>query len=322
MLIRISRISGYGSFILSILFIIAGVVGLKAQDQSSYVISAKAGGINFASGEATYLAKGDSQARSVTNSDVISSGDRLMTGPDGRVELLLNPGSYLRLAGDSEIELADSSLDSLQVKLLKGAAIIEMAGSGDSLAPLTLRSGLAMIVLDRKGVYRIQSDSLADSVNVRVFKGRATINGEEVKDRREASILRNGEFASAKFDTKQRDEFDQWSSSRAETLAALNDRLSKETLGSLSSGYRNDPFGRRGRGGYWVYSALFGARTFLPYHSGWSSPYGFGYHRHFGFSNSRFSVFGRRNTGFPVIRHRVVHRPVIHVVRHGGGRRH
>lgn len=319
--IYLSRINRANIFVLSILFITAGVTALKAQDQNSYVISAKAGGINFVSGEASYLAKGESQIRSVTNTDTISSGDRLMTSPDGRVELLLNPGGFLRLSGDSEIEMVDASLDSLSVALSKGTAIIEIAGSGDSLAPVTLRSGLSVIVLDRKGVYRVQAPSATDSVTVRVFKGKARVNGEEVKDGREISVLRNGEFTTAKFDTKQRDDFDLWSSSRAETLASLNGKLSKQTLGRLSSSYRNDPFGRRGLSGYWLSSSLFGTRTFLPYHSGWSSPYGFGYHRHFGFSNSGFSLFGRRNIGFGVGSHRVVHRPVVRVV-HKGGRRH
>lgn len=322
MRIDILRISHASIFAFSILFVGVNIANIKAQDQGSYVISAKAGGINFVSGDARSLAKGSSQSRIVTTNDMIGSGDSLMTGPDGRVELLLNPGGYFRLAGDSEIELVDSSLDSLEVEMPKGTAIIEIGGSGDSLAPLTLRSGLALIVLDRKGVYRIQSGSLTDAVNVRVYKGKALVNGEEVKDGRELSIQRNGGFTTAKFDTKQKDEFDLWSSSRAETLAAANGKLSKQILGRLSSGYQNDPLGRRRSGGYWLYAPSFGARTFLPYYSGWSSPYGFGYHRDFGLSHSRFSLLRPQRIGLGLGNHRVVHRPVIRIRHHGGGRRH
>jgi len=54
-----SKISRTSIFALSVLFFTAGVTGLRAQDQNSYVISAKAGGINFVSGDASYLAKAE-----------------------------------------------------------------------------------------------------------------------------------------------------------------------------------------------------------------------------------------------------------------------
>ena len=61
--------------------------------------------------------------------DDLNSGDRVRTDSDGRVEILLNPGSYLRLGGNSEVELLDNSLANLEVRLLRGTAIVEATGA-------------------------------------------------------------------------------------------------------------------------------------------------------------------------------------------------
>ena len=45
------------------------------------------------------------------------NGDAVRTGLDGRVEMLLNPGSYMRVGENSEFELADNSLNNLEVRL-------------------------------------------------------------------------------------------------------------------------------------------------------------------------------------------------------------
>src|SRR5688572_33465736 len=60
--------------------------------------------------------------------DNLNSGDRVRTAFDGRVEILLNPGSFLRMASNSEVELSNNSLSSLEVLLIKGTAIVEATG--------------------------------------------------------------------------------------------------------------------------------------------------------------------------------------------------
>jgi hypothetical protein len=43
----------------------------------------------------------------------------------------MNPGSYLRLAENSEFQFDDISLDHLKLRLTKGSAIIEATGVAD-----------------------------------------------------------------------------------------------------------------------------------------------------------------------------------------------
>ena len=100
-----------------------------AQSRDQYVISAKAGGINYVSGDVSIKRRGDAQWQSVTTQDDLVDGDVVRSGANGRVEMLLNPGSYFRAAENSEFELTSASLDMLQVKLFKGTFIVEVAGS-------------------------------------------------------------------------------------------------------------------------------------------------------------------------------------------------
>jgi hypothetical protein len=77
-----------------------------AQNREKFVISAKAGGINAITGQADVHAKGESEWQQLSITDDLDAGDRVRTANDGRVEILLNPGSYLRVGGDSEVELS------------------------------------------------------------------------------------------------------------------------------------------------------------------------------------------------------------------------
>ncbi len=71
------------------------------------MISAKAGGINAITGQADVHPKGESDWQQLSITDDLDSGDRVRTANDGRIEILLNPGSYLRVGGDSEVELSE-----------------------------------------------------------------------------------------------------------------------------------------------------------------------------------------------------------------------
>lgn len=302
----------------ALLLIIVGTMAMTAQAQSreQYAISAKAGGINLISGDVRAKRRGTTEWRSLASQDNLENGDLLQTGADGRVEVLLNPGSYLRIAENSELELTDAALDSLRLRLLRGNAVLEVTGTGDRAAPIEITTPQTRVAVDRKGLYRVKVPS-ADTTVVRVRKGQALVGGTTVKDGKEITVDRSGATNVAKFDKDAQDSFDLWNGQRAELLAATNRKLSKSAVANAYSGYRRNPVGwGRGFGGFWVYDPLFHGHTFLPYYSGWSSPYGFGYRTGFGFPRYRtgFGGFG----GFGSHGHRAPR-----VVIHGGhGRRH
>lgn len=296
--------------IVSFMLVLGTSLVARAQERSPYVISAKAGGINAVVGTVT-KARGDS-VQQVSTADELDSGDRLATASDGRVEMLLMPGSYLRLAENSEIELTNASLEWLRLKLVRGMAQIEVTGDDDSRSLIEITTPQTNVRLERKGLYRVSLPS-TNATLVRVRKGRAEVGATTVKDGKEITVDQNRVESISKFDKKSEDAFDAWDAQRSQTLTDANRRLSSR---SAYSSYGRSGWGRNSFGGYWVYDSFFGSRTFLPYYTGWSSPYGHRYHLGFGVSrhNHRFGFFGSsgpRLGGFGMSSHRhvrIVHR--------------
>src|SRR5690242_6239037 len=88
----------------------SGAVAAAAGDK--YVISAKAGGVNFVSGDVGLVRQSGSSGR-LLKGDRMEIGDRVSTGTEGKAEVLLNPGSYLRLGPLSAAEFISTDLDDL-----------------------------------------------------------------------------------------------------------------------------------------------------------------------------------------------------------------
>ena len=286
-------------------FLTIYAVGAQAQTSSSqYVISAKAGGINSASGDVKVRRKGANNFQLLASNDALGDGDVITTGEGGRVEMLLSPGAYFRAAENSEFELENSSLDNLRVKLNKGSAIIEATGMSGANMFVEIRTPQTAVALGKRGIYRVNVLPSRQSA-VYVREGYALVGNIKVKESRTLTVGANGasENAIAKFDEKERDAFDMWSESRAETLVAVNKKLTRNAIRDSYSAYNRGGFGRGYRGsGLWLYNSSFGAHTFLPFYSGLSSPYGYGYSHGFGFSSYDFG------SGFSAHRgHRVIY---------------
>ena len=263
-------------------------ISAQGQDREQYVISAKAGGVNSLSGDVLLKRRGQAEWRSVTDQDNVDSGDVVRTGANGRLEMLLNPGSYFRVAENGEFELTDASLDMLQVKLINGSAIVEVAGADEARTQIGVMTPQTTVVIDRKGLYRINLEANG-TTEVIVRKGRATIRGNslvatEVKDKKKV-VVGGGASVITKFDAKEKDGFDLWSEQRAEALVAANRRLSDKVIARSYANYSSGLNWRRGYrlSGLWIYDPFFSGRTFLPFFTGWSSPYGHSYSHGFGF---------------------------------------
>lgn len=252
----------------------------QAQVRDSRVISVKAGGINLVSGPAEFRRGGERAWLSLTTKDDLASGDAVKTGASGRVEMLLNPGTYFRAGGDTEFELTDASLDDLRLRLTRGSAVIEATGFGDFDVSLNVLTPHTRVRIARSGVYRL--NVLPSGVTeVIVVKGRAYVGegeGEKVKGDRVARVGA-GTVEIAKFDKKSLDEFDQWSKERGKELARANDKLSLRQTNAMLASVNFDDFFSAANPGYgmWLWNARYSCYTFLPFYSSWRSPYGFGY---------------------------------------------
>lgn len=250
----------------------------SAQNREKFGISAKAGGVNAVLGQVQVRRTGQNPAM-LTNSDDLVAGDIVTAGPQSYVEVLLSPGSYFRVRENSEFQFEDSTLDHLRLRLVKGSAIVEVTGVENMEMNIRVATAQAQFTIMRTGVYRI--DAQPDFSQLSVRKGRAAFGPDkaDVVKGGQAVTFRHGQMARGKV-SRDKDQFDLWSTQRAELLARANDRLSSRVFNGYIAGMsEQDP--RWGSGsGIWAFNPRAGFYTFMPFYIGWSSPYGHSYGRY------------------------------------------
>jgi len=268
----------------------------RAQNREKFVISAKAGGINAVTGGASVSSRGGADWEDLMITDDLRSGDRVRTARDGRVEILLNPGSYLRVGGNSEVELLDNSLASLEIRLWRGTAIVEATGADGVELNIGVSTPHTRVAIVRQGLYRLHVIP-DDATELIVRKGRVILSdSQKVKGGNKIVFSATNTTVAklGKDEKKQKDDVEVWSKERTETLAKANRKITDRMLSSAFASYRDpwDPWRPHGRAfGFWFYNPNAGCYTFLPFFYGFGSPYGSSY------TTSIYSPWGYRNYG-------------------------
>jgi len=268
--------------VLSTAFILCCSIVNLAQDREKFVISAKAGGINAITGQASVHSGGNADWHQLMITDDLNAGDRVRTAYDGRVEILLNPGSYLRVGGNSEVELSNNTLANLEVRLLRGTAIVEATGADGLELNISISTPHTKLAIVRQGLYRLNVVPGA-ATELIVRKGRVILSDSHTKVKGGNKVVFSStnvlvaKLTKEEKKVKDREEVDVWSKERAQTLAKANRRISDRMVNSAFASYRiSDPFSN-GRFGLWFYNSRIGCYTFLPFFYGWGSPYGSSY---------------------------------------------
>jgi hypothetical protein len=272
----------------------------ESKGRSRFVISARAGAVNLVAGRAMLKKRGGDDELPLTSSVDLEAGDVVETGQNGSVEILLAPGSYFRVGTSSTVEMLDTSLERVRMRVENGSAIAEItADAKETSTEIQTPSG--NIVLTKKGLYRVNVQR--DATELMVRKGEVRVGGTageiKVKKNEVLTMRASGGLTAqnkSSFDKNAQDAFDTWSRERAETLVAFNRKLGGSEVNSALDSYmssnrrwssRYSPFG------LWVYDSAFGYRTFLPFSAGWGSPYGFGYRSSLGWPSGYYYP-GRR----------------------------
>ena len=256
-----------------------------AQDKSTdssvknlYVISAKAGGVNYVEGKVNN-ARANGRSGFLLKSDTVEIGDKISTGANGKAEILLNPGSYIRLAENTNFEFETTSLDDLQLNISRGSAMIEAITTDEFKIAVNTPKGRFFVV--KSGVYRIDVSN-DGAGRVEVWKGMAQIgnfDSTEIKGGR-AAIIDGGQVEVVKFDRDEKDALETWSKVRAKELAKVNSRLQNRDLrNSLLNSFNRRSWSLYDSYGLWVLDRFSASYCFLPFGYGWSSPYGYGFGR-------------------------------------------
>lgn len=283
----------------------------NAQNREKFVISATAGGVNAVSGRAEIKPFRGADWSLLNITDDLKAGDLVKTGIDGRVEMLLNPGSYLRIAENSEFELTDNSLENLEVRLIRGTAIIEATGADETELAINITTPHAKMVIIKRGLYRVNVKP-GDTTELFVRKGRVVLaNGHTKVKEGNKVVFSSTNFFVAKIEKaeKNRDAIETWSKDRAETVALANNKIPTKDLNSLLASLQDSwwaGFSARSSG-VWLFNPRFSCYTFMPFTFGWGSPYGSSYSRIFDcdcygyrrsiYDNPRQVIFGGPGVG-------------------------
>jgi hypothetical protein len=115
-----------------------------------FIISAKAGLVNAVEGDAN-----------VRVNQQVNAGAPIRTEATGRVEVMLNPGSFLRLGENSEVVLDSVDLTDIQVRIVSGLAIIESTAV-DKASPIHVTNGDQTESIASPGVYKFTENGSTD----------------------------------------------------------------------------------------------------------------------------------------------------------------
>lgn len=257
---------------------IGGLVSL-APGFAQSVISAKAGVIHYVEGDVTVndqkLVMQVSKFPDLKNKEVLRT-------EEGRVELLLAPGSFLRLNDKTAVRMDSNSILATKVSLLEGTALLEVAELPKD-GSLEIMMGADTVSVRKAGLYRLEMNSPA----VMVYNGELAVNSNDVLRRvTEGKMMTlTGDHLIARFDKKQHtDELVQWADRRSSTMAMANVQSARALRGSSFS---NTGFGGiSGLGGFngmggvggWYYNSFYNMMTFVPYGNNVYSPFGYNYY--------------------------------------------
>ncbi|CAN5377168.1 hypothetical protein BH10ACI2_BH10ACI2_21960 [soil metagenome] len=270
----------------AIFLLVTGIsvsVAAYAQDGSQrvsaadmYLISANAGGVNFTEG-AVNVKHVSGKSGLLLKGDQVEIGDVVSTGLNGRVEILLNPGSYLRLGGNSSLEFKSTSLDDLRIKLDTGSAMFEVFATDKFKVDVATPKGLVSMV--ESGVYRIDLQPDGTGI-IGVAEGKALVGrspATEVKSGKMATLA-PGSIKVTKFDRVKNDDLAKWSKSRAKDLAKMTASLNGGSMrNALSRSYNRGQWNLFNSFGLWVYDPFRMSYCFMPFGRNWYSPYGYGF---------------------------------------------
>jgi uncharacterized membrane protein YgcG len=199
------------------------------------------------------------------------------------------------VAENSEFELTNNSLDNLEVRLMRGTAIVEATGADDTEMMINIITPHTKMAIVRRGLYRVKVVP-GDVTELIVRKGRVLLaDSQQTKVKGGRKLIFSGlTFSEAKLEKadKELDDFDKWSKQRAETVAQANRKLRSRDVNTLLATF-NDPWSFRSRG-LWLFNSRFGCYTFLPFYYGWGSPYGNSYSNYYFPS---YYWYGRRTYG-------------------------
>src|SRR6516225_2099657 len=239
-----------------------GAIGNGAV-QAQQVVSAHAGVVHYVEGH-VFVDNKPVQQKFAQFPDLREGGE--LRTEDGRAEVLLTPGAFLRVSDNSSVRMLGRELSDTRFEVLSGSVMVECDDVPKDVSLTVIYHG-HNIHLEKQGLYRLDSGP----AEFRVYDGRAVIdsgpNQLTLKRGKETGLEGAGPVLTAgKFNPKLGDSFYQWNTMRSGYIASANVSAAQSlrTSGShWSSGWAWDPW--------------YGAYTFVPAAGIGYSPFGWNF---------------------------------------------
>jgi hypothetical protein len=245
-------------------------LGANADYDNNRRQTAMPGTLNYVEGQASM---GDQSLDSkAVGSATLQDGQVLETG-NGKAEILLTPGVYLRLGSNSSVKMVSSSLTNTQVAVNQGEAMLEV----DEIYKennIHISQPGADTRIEKNGLY----DFDAGKNQVRVFDGKAVVSADDrdttVKGGHELALNNTGKLKAQGFDkneVRKDDELYRWSSLRSEYLSEAN-------VDAARTYYGVGGYGPGWWGPGWYWDPWFAGFTYLPGGGFFYNPFGWGFY--------------------------------------------
>ena len=230
-------------------------------------ISARPGTLNYIEGQATI--NGQELSKNSVGKTELAAGQTIET-TNGKAEVLLTPGVFLRLDDNSSVRMITPDLTHTEIQVDRGRAQVEV----DQLYKqnnIVVIAGSSRTQLLKQGLYSFD----ADSSHLRVFDGKAAVLPESAADNEKPVTVKGGKQLALNGDLSKPQKFDrdnsedalfQWSSLRSQYLGEANIQMASQYAGV--NGFNP--------GWYWN-TGLY-SYTWLPGGGPFFSPFGYGFY--------------------------------------------
>jgi hypothetical protein len=236
------------------------------------------GTINCAEGQVTVDGQTVGTDRSAVSE--VPAGHSLQT-QQGRAEVLLTPGVFLRVAENSAVKMERASERDVKVELVRGEAMVEVAHV-DKRRPVDVIDNGINARLDHDGLYLFNAGHPA----VLVYRGKTRVNDDRrvlsVNQGEELLLGGAGAMKRQKFDVSETDSIYEWSRQRADYEAGVSEWTTEGLLAlGSSSSYAAG----------WHWNRWYRSWAFVPEKGYEVSPFGYGFYAP-GTPHDRTPIFG------------------------------
>jgi FecR protein len=224
------------------------------------VRTALPGTVNYVEGQVSIDGK-TLNAKQDGNS-VLEANQTLSTG-NGKAEMLLSPGVFVRTGNDSEIRMVSPGLVDPTIEVVRGEVMVEVDQKPKDAQIGVLEHDATASIL-KQGLYEFNSDQ--SKIEVIDGKVKVTENGLSKEFGNGKEVVLNGEpLKTVGFDRKAEDDLYRWSNVRSDYLAQANEVTARNIYMGYGAFW--------GTGWYW--NPYFTSWSWLPGDGYFYSPFGY-----------------------------------------------